>query len=45
VVTIAPMEAAARKNTGNWMLLGERMRTTSFLFMPRLSKLCASFAT
>lgn len=38
---MAPIATTAKKQTGKWMELGERIRTTSFFLMFRLIRACA----
>lgn len=45
VVTMAPMETTARKETGKRMEFGEKIKTTSFLEMLRLSRAWESLKT
>ena len=44
VEAIAPIATMERKQIGNWIEFGAKMRTTSLLVMPRLSNPCDTFA-
>ena len=41
---MAPIATMEKKQIGNWIEFGAKMRTTSLLVMPRLSNPCDTFA-